>query len=426
MVRYSSRVGAGGAANVKRPGPKGKKKGGLVKKGGDIAIGGGMEVGGNVDASTLLDAIKATPAELENIKDEIGAGLQSGGNLSTGGAPLKKTRTGAIESSSGIKVKPPVAKSAPVLKGRNPSGGGLFSDSLDSITKSSSAITGIPSPTSDRILDVKKGGAIVGNLQGVVSKLTHNGMIQILNHMTPQQFHVLQGVAGSFLPQFEGHPLTGVARKTLGGSFTHPRNISKMATRDITRAVSAQQLATALHAEMMDSQKGLDVGGGLLDSLKHGFNRGFDGLKSGIASGNRLGSVLHGALSTGIQVGQVFQPVVESLFPGSGALIKSGISSAEALKAGLETGIRAGEALEKGLESISALDTSGAGDKPVSPAEVVEDLEVASAVPQPAVVEPAVVEPAVVPPVGQPTSERLIVTPRGGGLTQAELRILGF
>ncbi len=402
MVKYSSRVGPAGNANVKKRGPPTKKSVNVVKKGGDIAIGGGMEVGSSVKA--IVDAVKALPHETAQIKSELAGGLAVGGNLSSGGvvdAPKVKrkksaVRTGAIEAGSGIDV-----------------GGGLFDDSLNQITGKIG-----------NVLNAKKGGALASSLQGIVGKLTHHGMVQVLNSMSPEAFHILQGVSGAHLPQFEGHPFAGIARKSLGGSFTHPRSISKMATRDITRAVSSQQLSQALFQEMRDSQRGMDVGGGLLDSLKHGFTRAFDGLKSGIASGNRIGSVLHGALSTGIQIGQVFSPVVESLFPGAGELIKSGISGAEALKAGLETGLRAGEALEKGLEGISEIET-GQESEEVKPAEVVQDLEQAGETPQATV---ATIPETPLGPVVQTPQAPLLQTTRslGSGLSQAELRLLGF
>lgn len=416
MVKYSSRVGPAGNANAKKRGPPTKKSVNVVKKGGDIAIGGGMEVGSSVKA--IVDAVKALPHETDQIQSELGAGLTSGGGIVE--TKTKQTvvtdkkviktnkspkRSGSIEAGSGIDVGGDLA-----------SGGGLFSDSLSQITGEI-----------DKVLGPKKGGALASSLQGVIGKLTHNGMIQVLNHMSPEQFHVLQGVAGAHLPQFDSHPFTPIARKVLGGSFTHPRNISKMATRDITRAVSAQQLATALHQEMRDAHRGMDVGGGLLDSLKHGFTRGFEGLKSSLSAGNRIGSVLHSALSTGIQIGQVFSPVVESLFPGAGELIKSGISGAEALKAGLETGLRAGEALEKGLEGIS---TVVSDESPVSGSAIAENLEAAGTTPQPTVVQvPETPTSPDLPVVQETPSGQFQLSPGaglGGGLSQAELRILGF
>ena len=476
MVRYSSRVSASGNANAKKRGAPGKKGGRLVKKGGDIAINGAAEIGGSV--GNIIDQVKASADEVENIKQELineDAGVRNlesksttGGSVSVGGAKQTKKanrsvsktltsnlgsksttgggRTGSIEASSGIEVDPAESDVSDVISGSaeppadigsglnrtesfSVSGGGLFSDSIGDV--------------SGGVLGAKKGGVVAASLQGIIKKMTHNGMIQVLNHMSPQAFHMLQGVAGAHLPQFEGHPLTGIARKTLGGSFTHPRNISKMATRDITRAVSAQQLATALHAEMMEAQKGGDVGGGLLDSLKHGFNRGFEGFKSSLSAGNRIGSVLRGALSTGIQIGQVFSPVIESLFPGSGQLIEAGISSAEALKAGLETGLRAGEALEKGLESISPLvedepevnpDISGSVRPDPSASEVAAELEQAGQTTQrlPPVIQaqlpekrPAREVTTTVP--GPPLiRQQFESTSLGSGLSKAELRILGF
>lgn len=334
MPKYSSRVNPTGGAQQKKPGAKKKTKVNTAAK----SI---LSTGGALDAAKIKPSEKAKlqveliqSARSDNITPDTAA--TSGGNFPAIG--------GGLETGGDIT-----------------SGGNIVDDIKDVAKK----VVGAAKEVKSAVKKSRSPGELSDSLQGVVSKLTHNGMIQVLQHMSPQQFHVLQGVAGAHLPNFNSHPLSGVSRKVLGGSFTHPRNISKMASRDIVRSISPQQLASALHMEMMDMQRGMPVGGGLLDSIKHNFNRGLSGLKSGIAAGTRLGNVLHGALSTGIKVGQVFSPVVDSLFPGAGQLIESGISSAEALKAGLEVGVKAGEALEKGLEGISPIDTGAAAqDKP--------------------------------------------------------------
>ncbi len=399
MVKYSSRVGVAGNANQKKRGPPPKKSVNIIRKGGDLAIAGGMEVGSTVKEA--IDSVKANMAEQQQIKHELREASDVGGKLA-----VAKKKAGSLSVGKGLTTGGGLTAGGDLTAGGNlTAGGDLFSDSLDDITNL------------HKVMPVKEGGALATSLQGVVDKMTHNGMIQVLQHMSPEQFHVLQGVSGSHLSQFNDHPLTPIARKVLGGSFTHPRNISKMATRDITRAVTAQQLSTALHAEMMDLQKGMAVGGGLLDSLKHGFKRAFDGLKSGVASGNRIGKVLHRALSTGIKIGQVFSPVVESIFPGAGSLIKTGISSAEALKAGLETGLRVGESLEKGLEGISELRTASPETEAeeVKSAEVIQELETAGA---------TIATPQAT--IAQPPPQLRTTTQVGSGLSRSELRILGF
>ena len=414
MPKYSSRVNGSGGAQTKKAGKPPTRKKPAIKSGGDLA--GGASLGG------ALNSAAVRPSEMKKLKAEIiisdRANNITPDTTATSGGSLvgDLLNVGKVFAGGDLGVGGGEAVGGDLgVGGGEAVGGGIIEDVQGVAKKVVSAAKEVKSV----VKKAKNPAELANSLQGVVGKLSHNGMIQVLQHMSPQQFHILQGVAGSHLPNFNGHPLSGVARKVLGGSFSHPRNISKMATRDIVRAISPQQLASAMHMEMMDAQKGMDVGGGLLDSVKHTFNRGLDGLKSGVAAGTRLGSVLHGALSTGIQVGRVFSPVVETLFPGAGQLIDTGISSAEALKAGLEVGVKAGEALSEGLEGISPIDTS---DKPVAGQPFTAPI---STTPRlgPSEEEPVSAPPSFAPPA-PPSFED--VSQEFPGLSQQELINMGL
>ena len=307
MVKYSARVDSSGLAEQKKRGNP-KKNPIDVKKGGDLAVGG--------------------------VSGVVASGLTTGGDLVVGG-------------------KAEVDK---ILKDSAPQDITVRGGSVPSVKKVTKKIESV---VSDAVKVVKSIAKVptAESLKNIIDRLTHHGMGQVLQNMDLSQFHILQGVAGAHLSPMPNHFMSAVAKQVLGGSFTHPKDISKMATRDILRAVTPQQLSTALHLEMLDMRKGMNVGGGLLSSLKHHFKRGMDGLQSRFGAATNFGKSLSSALSKGIKVGQAFSPVVNALFPGAGALLKTGITAAEALKAGLETGIRVGESIEKKLESISPIQT---------------------------------------------------------------------
>lgn len=368
MVKYSSRVGSSGAATTAKPRgqPPNKKK--LAPSGGDIALG-ASPISDNKDSILQKEIIAALKEEKKIMTDTT----VRAGNLTVS--------AGNLPSAGDIQI-----------------GGDIKSD-LKQLEKS---VKSIPKIIKKR-LDPNKA---VDTLKSLVDKLTHNGMIQVLQHMTGGQFHILQGVAGAHLPNFDAHPLIGISKLVLGGSFTHPRDISKMATRDIMRAVSPQQLSTALYMEMKDSLRNINVGGGLLSSLKHHFKRGLEGLRSKLSAGTKIGKTIQKALEFGINAGKIFSPIVEQIFPGAGALISSGISAAEALKAGLEKGVRIGEKVEKGLELISPLVSSSRISKDSSTVESISS------------------EDKNLPPIREEQQKSL--NPSFAGLNQDEISSLGF
>lgn len=423
MVKYSSRVTASGNAATKKRGPPATKK--RATKGGDIAIAGGLNaVGGSKKGGALKKAItaaKVKPASKAKLQAEVKE-LEAGGDIQSGGSfgsdflrgftkviPIPGLG-GDIDTGD---ASAPLVPLSGVTRGdtrtdTTAEGGGFVEDV---VAKVESGVTDVGKKVKEKLL--KKAPDInrtISSLRGIVDKLSHNDMIQVLQHMAPSQFHILQGVAGAHLPQFTNHPITGIAKKVLGGSFVHPRSISKMATRDITRAITPQQLATALHMEMLDMRKGQDVGGGLLDSLKHHFKRGFEGLKSGVSAGNRIGNVLNSALKTGIQAGQAFSPILQTLFPESTDLIKGGLSSVEALQVGLEKGIRIGEQVEQTLQQISPIETEPeVADVPEVIVPTQPDLGASEFLKQ-----------------VNPITAQLTENPIGSGLSMEELRTLGF
>lgn len=192
------------------------------------------------------------------------------------------------------------------------------------------------------------GGIDVG---GSLDKISYPQMISVLNNMTPDQYHHLQGVAAGHVN--EDHALRDITRQAIGGSFAHPKSFSPIATKDILRAVSSQQLANALHAEFMDFRKGRKTGGGLFDSLKHHFKVGLSKIRTGVPAAVSIGKKLRSALQTGLSVAKQFAPIVEQVFPSLGALAKTGIAGGEAVERALGVGIGIGEKVAEAVETIA-------------------------------------------------------------------------
>ncbi len=247
--------------------------------------------------------------------------------------PLKrKKRVGGAKN---VKLK-----KAGLTGGTLKVGGGSGIASGISTVKGSGIVSGGSAPVG--------GSAIVG---GSLDKITYPQMISVLNNMSPDQFHHLQGVASAHVNQ--DHPLRDITRQSLGGSFIHPKSFSQIATKDILKAISSQQLSSALHSEMLDMIKGRDVGGGLFSSLKHHFKVGLSKLRSGLPHAVMIGKKLRSALQTGLSIAKEFAPIVEQVFPSLGALAKTSIAGGEAVEKALSVGIGIGEKVAQSVESVS-------------------------------------------------------------------------
>ncbi len=189
-------------------------------------------------------------------------------------------------------------------------------------------------------------GAIsVGGLvsEDEINRLTHEDMGHVLTNMDNDQHHLMQGVGGALLGM--SHPMARIVRRHISGPFDHPTDVSKVATRDIVKSRSPQELANALHSEAMDMERGMNVGGGLLDSLKGLFKKGIKGAraairdpKAALKGAQHIGQRLSGALKKGIQIGKVLAPII----PGVGTVVEA----AERIQPAIARGITIAEQLQ--------------------------------------------------------------------------------
>lgn len=197
---------------------------------------------------------------------------------------------------------------------------------------------------------VQTGGVLRQNparqsLGGIISdedidKMTHEDMGHALSDMDNQTFHIMQGVGGAFLNM--RHPMAGVAKAHLGGAFVHPKSVARMATKDILKAVHPLQLANILHEESQDQKRGMDVGGGLLSSLKaifkKGVSRGRELLKdpkAALTGATQIADQLSKAIRKGISIAKVLSPAIAAV---GGPDIGRVIEAAERVKGAVEAG----------------------------------------------------------------------------------------
>ena len=176
-------------------------------------------------------------------------------------------------------------------------------------------------------------------------------MIHTVGHMDAETYHTLQGVASMFLPKIV-HPLKRPYMAALGGAF-HAPGVSRVATTDIVKAPTGAQLSAALHQEWLAQQAGHNVGGGLFDSLKMVVKKGVSAVAKGAKTALGIGKKLRDALQKGTAIAKSFEAPLTAALPGAGALLKKGITGAEALDVGLGVGLAAGEKISAGLEDVS-------------------------------------------------------------------------
>ncbi len=192
------------------------------------------------------------------------------------------------------------------------------------------------------------GGA---KIQGFVSNMSYPQMIHTVGHMDAPTYHALQGVASMFLPKIV-HPLKRPYMAAFGGAI-HAPGVSRVATADILKAPSGAHLSAALHQEWLDQQAGRNVGGGLFDSLKMVIKKGVSAVSKGAKVALGVGKKLRDALSKGTAIAKSFEAPLTAVLPGAGALLRKGITGAEALQEGLGVGLAAGEKISAGLEDVS-------------------------------------------------------------------------
>lgn len=201
-------------------------------------------------------------------------------------------------------------------------------------------------------------------------RLGYMPYIHALGAMSPQDFHLLQGVAAAYMPAVQ-HPMKDVAKAALGGAFKLPRIISKVAHKDILKATTPQQLSNALYMEMLDQGKS-KKGGALLDSLRNVFGKAVSGVRrgataavkgakagiqigaKGLGIGLNLAERLEQALGTGIDIAQAVSPVAQQIF---GEEIKkpvqAGIALATAAQERLQSGIKVGQLVQSVVDPLA-------------------------------------------------------------------------
>ena len=290
MVRYTSRINLPRARSVASKSQKRKKP---VKK-------------------KPEQKMSTTGDELSASQPFAGGVVSSGGALKSGGALLSP----AVTVSSGL----PGATG-----GSLGSGGGL-------------QVGGA----------LRSGGKLVSSED--IDKMSHEDMFHTLGEMNLPDYHMLQGVASSFLGM--EHPLREPMMRHLGGGFVHPTSIFKAATRDILKAKHPQELARAVHGEFLDQMKGADVGGGLLDSLKSLFRKGVSRVKGlpakvpGALKGAQLiGSRLSSALRAGQQIASILAP---ALPPAA----REKVEKVAELAGKAQAGVQRGRDVAKQIEAI--------------------------------------------------------------------------
>lgn len=192
-----------------------------------------------------------------------------------------------------------------------------------------------------------------------IDQMTPLPFIHMLGTMDLPTYHMVQGIAANYLRT--EHPLRLITNRALGGSFDFPKNISKIAMRDVLKSSTPQQLAGALHSEWVDMMSGKlsqeEVGGGLFASLKTLVKKGVSGgkkalsalgkgaaaavraISAGAMGANMISKSVSNALMQGLEVANGLAPLVQEVFPSSEGIIKAGLGHANAAQELLNRGI---------------------------------------------------------------------------------------
>lgn len=210
-----------------------------------------------------------------------------------------------------------------------------------------------------------------------IDQLDPHVFTHMLNNMDMPTHNLLKGIAANYLGV--EHPMRLITRSALGGDFKFPKHLSRIAMRDIVKANSPQQLASALHSEIMDMQSGKlsreEMGGGLFSSLKTLVKRGVKGARTaltalgkgaagavkaiskGAAGAQHIGKSVNNALMQGIAVANALSPIITEVFPASEGILKSGIGHAKAAseltKRGIDIAERVGQVADKPGEAFA-------------------------------------------------------------------------
>ena len=216
-----------------------------------------------------------------------------------------------------------------------------------------------------------------------IDQMTHVPFIHMFGSMDMPTFNMVQGIASNYLRM--EHPMRLITKQSLGGDFSFPKYLSKIAMRDVMKAQSPQQLSHALHSEWVDKlDKKLtnaELGGGLFASLKTLVKKGVSGGKkalSSLASGaaqavrhvssgakgaQLIGKSVSNALQHGLEVANSLAPIIQEVFPQTEGLLRLGLGHANASKELLDRGIDISRQVEKAIQP--SIDILGPIDAPI-------------------------------------------------------------
>lgn len=269
---------------------------------------------------------------------KTGAKISTGGQVAT--APQAFEGTGSIGAPESFSEAPkPISQGSAIATGGQKisydHGQGGMSSSDTSCAQGGGLSSGGALKTGGRL---RTGGKMDPDktLQFVTADMSYPEAIHTLGSMDDEAFYVMQGIGGAFLNNID-HPLRDSYLKHFGGGFAHPSDISRVATMDILKADNPRKLAQMLHSEWRDRQRGVKVGGGLLDSLKNVFKKGVSGLKKGTKGAYHAGKKLHSALEKGIDIAaRLSGPLSDALGSKAGERITKGVNKALDAAQGLQ------------------------------------------------------------------------------------------
>jgi hypothetical protein len=265
-----------------------------------------------------------------------------------------------------VKIKPLAQSAAPVLR-KIASAVRARRDRLGGVLPVGGALADSPEPLDD----------------STIEQLAPHVFIHMLGNMDMPTYNMVQGIAANFLNM--EHPMRKIVGGALQGDFVFPKNLSKIAMRDVLKAPTPQALGGALHSEWLDMMSGKlsreEVGGGLFSSLKTLVKRGVKGartaltavgkgaasavraLSSGAMGAQMIGKSVSNALMQGIEVANALSPVIQTVFPATEGILKSGLGKANAANELVKRGIKLSGQVEQAVAPV--VGALGAVDAPI-------------------------------------------------------------
>jgi hypothetical protein len=157
-------------------------------------------------------------------------------------------------------------------------------------------------------------GSIVSS-GSLVNPRHHYDLINALHHMSDSDFRIVQQVAGGAL-NLKTHMTHALHDHFKEALFEHPAIYSKIATRDIVKALNPHHLAKLLHSELADfaSSGKKFTGGGLFDSARHFLKKTARLVGSKVEKYRKVGERINNGLKIGIALSDKFSPAVQRIF----------------------------------------------------------------------------------------------------------------